>query len=316
LFRISLIEPPVEEQDIIVHYLASMDKRINQFIRNRRKFIEILNEQKQAIINRAVTGQIDVHTGKPYPRYKPTGIEWLWDIPEHWELRRLKYLVRNVNEQTETKRPDDAYIALEHVESWTGRLSFFDGEVAFDSQVKRFSSNDVLFGKLRPYLAKVTRPQTRGVCVGEFLVLRIADSDVLPAFIEQKLRSHQMIDLINSSTFGAKMPRADWAFVGSVAIAYPPTHEEQQVILNHIEEQTAALLKAITRAQREIDLIREYRTRLIADVVTGKLDVRGFASALDKEPAEMEDVDEGIDDEEISEEGELEFAEEVTDAND
>ena len=261
--------PRHEEQTQIARFLDWKTAQINKFIRNKRRLIELLKEQKQNIINQAVTRGLD-----PKVKLKPSGVEWIGDIPEHWEVRRLKFLCHNLNEQTSEKQPGETYIALEHVESWTGRISLPDDEITFDSQVKRFQPGDVLFGKLRPYLAKVTRPQTAGVCVGEFLVLR-ATGDVSADFLEQKLRSKRVIDLINSSTFGAKMPRADWTFIGNLKFAYPPA-DEQREILEHIQEKSAEIDQAIIRAQREIELMREYRTRLISDVVTGQVDVRGI----------------------------------------
>ena len=286
-------QPPQDEQVTIDRYLTNVTRQIARFIRNRRRLIEILNEQKQAIINRAVTQGLDPNA----PR-KSSGVEWLGEIPEHWERRRLKFLVRNVNEQTAIRQPDEVYIALEHVEGWTGRITLPSESIAFDSQVKRFRTGDVLFGKLRPYLAKVTRPDVPGVCVGEFLVLRVIDEGLLPAFLEQELRSKRFIDIINSSTFGAKIPRADWTFIGNLPVVYPPSTDEQIRILTTVECQTASLQAAIDRARREIDLIRDYRTRLIADVVTGKLDVRGLAPT-EPLPEESEpDVD--IDDDALA----------------
>ena len=288
--------PPQEEQQTIARFLKAQDRLFRKFIRNKRRFIELLKEQKQNVINQAVTRGLD-----PKVKFKPSGVEWIGDIPEHWEVRRLKFLCHNLNEQTSEKQPGETYIALEHVESWTGRISLPDDEITFDSQVKRFQPGDVLFGKLRPYLAKVTRPQTAGVCVGEFLVLR-ATGDVSADFLEQKLRSKRVIDLINSSTFGAKMPRADWTFIGNLKFAYPPA-DQQREILEHIQEKSAEIDQAISRAQREIELIREYRTRLISDVVTGQVDVRVIEVpevaeeellALDEDTADADDV---IDDE-------------------
>ena len=109
-------------------------------------------------------------TLKPYRTYKPSGVEWLGDVPEHWTTARLKSSINNIVEQTTERRGSDLYVALEHVESWTGRLRHAGPDVSFDSQVKYFRSGDILFGKLRPYLAKVTKPASDGVCVGEFLV--------------------------------------------------------------------------------------------------------------------------------------------------
>ncbi len=264
--------PPSDEQQRIARFLDEHGRRVAVYVRNKRRLIELLNEQKQAIVNRAVTRGVDASA-----RLIPAGVDWQGEVPEHWQVRRLKYLVRNVNESTDAKASDEVYIALENVESWTGKLTVPEGKVEFDSQVKRFQAGDILFGKLRPYLAKVTRPNRKGVCVGELLVLRPTAEEIVPQFLEQKLRSRHVIDLVNSSTFGAKMPRADWAFIGNVLIAFPSSLDEQRRILVSIHREALELDDMITRAQRQIDLIREYRTRLIADVVTGKVDMRGLA---------------------------------------
>ena len=82
--------PPLPEQAAIVRFLDHADRRIQRYIRAKQKLIALLEEQKQAIIHQAVTGQIDVRTGQPYPSYKDSGVEWLDDVPEHWETRRLR----------------------------------------------------------------------------------------------------------------------------------------------------------------------------------------------------------------------------------
>jgi len=278
--------PPLPEQTAIVRFLDYMDRRIRRYTRAKQKLIKLLEEYRQALIHRAVTGKIDVRTGKPYPTYKDSGVPWLGKVPEHWEVRRLKTAVDHVNQQTTTKTDEDLYIALEHVESWTGRLLPPSGEAHFDGQVKRFQAGDVLFGKLRPYLAKVVRPKQSGVCVGEFLVLR-ARPVAAPHYLEVALRSAPAIDFVNSSTYGAKMPRAEWTFVGAMLFPVPPL-PEQAAIVEYLDAQTAKLDTAIAAARREIELLREYRERLIADVVSGKVDVREVAAQLPEEPAEEE----------------------------
>lgn len=278
--RIPVVIPPREEQEKIVAYLSARDRQIARLIRAKQRLIELLTEQKQAIIHRAATRGLD-----PDAKMKQTGLDWLPEVPEHWEVKPLKYLVENVNNQTATRSDDEIYVALENIESWTGRITILDEPPEFDSQVKRFQPGDVLFGKLRPYLAKVARPPRSGVCVGELLVLRCRDSSILPEYLEVRLRSRQVIDLINSSTFGAKMPRADWGFIGSIALAFPKSRTEQKELLSFIAGETRTIDKAIERARREIDLIREYRTRLVSDVVTGRLDVRGT------KPPKVEDIE-------------------------
>jgi len=288
--------PSLEEQTQIARFLRAKTTQIAKFIQAKRKLIALLNEQKQAIINQAVTRGLD-----PNVRLKPSGVDYLGDIPEHWEVRRLKYLVNNVNNQTATKVPGEKYIALEHVESWTGAICYPDDDISFESLVKKFTQVDVLFGKLRPYLAKVAFPKCRGVCVGEFLVFRCHDEKLIPCFLENKLRSFGIIDLVNSSTYGAKMPRADWSFIGNLFFSYPDKNEQQQIV-DGIKEKTSKLNAAIASLQNEIDLIREYRTRLISDVVTGKLDVRGI-EVEDMDASEvLDDLDEAEEDALLDEE--------------
>lgn len=214
-----------------------------------------------------------IHDLKPYPEYKDSGVEWLGQVPAHWEVERLKSCVRNVIDQTTVRREDDLYVALEHVESWTGRLRTASDDAAFDSQVKRFRAGDVLFGKLRPYLAKVARPNADGVCVGEFLVLRPCGQDVSAAYLENLIRSKPIIEVVNSSTFGAKMPRADWHFVGGIRVPIPP-HPEQRAIVRFLDYVDRRVRRVIRARQRLVGLLEEYKQALIHQAVTGRIDVR------------------------------------------
>jgi type I restriction enzyme S subunit len=208
---------------------------------------------------------------KPYPAYKDSGVPWLGKVPEHWTVRRLKSSVRNVIEPTAARRSGDLYLALENVESWTGRIRRADSNMPFDSQVKRFRPGDILFGKLRPYLAKVTRPATSGVCVGEFLVLRPNELEASAPYIEQVLRSKPVIDAVSSSTFGAKMPRADWHFIGSMAIALPPL-PEQTAIVRFLDHTDRRIRRYIRAKQKQIKLLEELKAAIIHRAVTRGLD--------------------------------------------
>ena len=260
--------PPPSESAAIVRYLDHACERIGLYIGAKKRLIALLRERKKAIIDRTVTRGLD-----PNAPMKPTGIAWMPEAPAHWEMRRLKSCVADVVDMTNEREPGDIYVALEHVESWTGKIVDMDFDTTFESQVKRFRSDDVLFGKLRPYLAKSARPDRSGVCVGEFLVLRPGNDNLLSGYLEILLRSKSVVDAIDASTFGAKMPRADWQFIGNMRFPIPPV-SEQAAIVERLERSTAAIDTAIGRARRQIDLLREYRERLINDVVTGKLDVR------------------------------------------
>ena len=274
--------PPLSEQRAIVRYLDHIDRRIQRYIEAKEKLISLLQEARQATIHRAVTRGLD-----PDVPLKPSGVEWLGDVPAHWEITRLKGNVANIAEQTNECGPEEIYIALENIERWTGRLRGVGRDESFDSHVKRFQVGDVLFGKLRPYLAKVTSPKRKGVCVSELLVLRCRGDSLGPRYLEQLMRSKPVIDTINASTFGAKMPRADWQFIGSMK--HPlPSFAEQIAIAAHLDKATTNIDAAIATARRQCEFMQEYRTSLIAHVVTGKVDVRTAAAQLPQEAPEQE----------------------------
>ena len=208
-----------------------------------------------------------------YPAYKPSGVEWLGEVPEHWTIERLKSSVDNILDQGIEQRGASVHIALEHVESWTGRIRYAAWDSSFDSQLKGFRSGDVLFGKLRPYLAKVARPTNGGCCVGEFLVLRPRYQGLRGAFLELFLRSKPVIDAVNSSTFGAKMPRADWRFIGGMSVVRPSLLEQSAIacFLNHIDRKIQRYIHA---KQKLIVLLQEQKQAIIRHAVTGRIDVR------------------------------------------
>ena len=192
----------------------------------------------------------------PYPSYASSSIPWPGCIPNHWKIARIKSQMDNVVDLTRRSSRGDIYVALEHVESWTGKIRDAGDDVNFESQVKRFQERDVLFGKLRPYLAKVTAPNRSGVCAGEFLVLRPLGHHLATKFLERFLRSKPIIDAVDASTFGAKMPRADWSFIGNMEMPVPPPDEQIQhyiagkerlIALLEEEQRQALVHQAVTR---------------------------------------------------------------------
>ena len=207
----------------------------------------------------------------PYRIYKPSGVPWLGNVPEHWDVPRLKGYVTNAIDLTRTPLDGELYLALEHVEGWTGRFSDAGDGISFSGQVKRFHAEDVLFGKLRPYLAKVTCPKRNGVCVGEFLILRPHDARLSPHYLEQLLRSKPAIDAIDSSTFGAKMPRADWQFIGDLLFPLPPLPEQHAIVryLDHMDRR----IRRYVRAKRKLIAgLEEEKQAVINQAVTRGLD--------------------------------------------
>ena len=208
---------------------------------------------------------------KLYPAMKDSGVAWLGEVPEHWIIERLKSSVDNILDQGTELRGADVHIALEHVESWTGQIRCADSDSSFDSQLKRFRSGDVLFGKLRPYLAKVARPTSGGCCVGEFLVLRPRHQNFRESYLEVFLRSKPIVDAVNSSTFGAKMPRADWQFIGGMSVVRPPL-SEQTAIVRFLDHADRRIRRYIHAKQKLIGLLEEQKQAAIHRAVTRGLD--------------------------------------------
>ena len=209
---------------------------------------------------------------RPYSSaYKPSGVKWLGETPAHWEIHRLKSSTVNVVDQTVEHDHGDLCIALEQVESWTGRFREAGTNVAFDSQMKRFRADDVLLGKLRPYLAKVVRPARDGLCVGEFLVLRPRNGAMDAGYLEHILRSKPVIDAIASSTYGARMPRADWQFIGSMEYPHPPS-DEQAAIVRFLDHLDRRIRRYISAKERFVELLTEQKEAIINQAVTRGLE--------------------------------------------
>ncbi|WP_293299951.1 restriction endonuclease subunit S [Pedobacter sp. UBA4863] len=261
--------PPKDEQDQIVNYIKAKSKKIKHFIQKKQAFIELLKEQRQTIISRAVIKGINSDV-----TLKDSGIEWLGNIPEHWTLRKLKYCVSlNANPiPSDTEGKQYLKIALENIDNWTGK--FVETETPdFEGQGNFFKKGDVLFNKLRPYLAKAYVAKEEGFSVGELLVLTPDSKYFTSEYLFQRFMTSDFIEVVNSSTYGAKMPRASWSFIGNLKLPIPPK-EEQAKIIAQIKTETAKIDQAIAKAEEEIELIKEYREAMIAEAVLGKQDVK------------------------------------------
>jgi type I restriction enzyme S subunit len=216
-----------------------------------------------------------------YPAYKPSGVEWLGEVPEHWDVKRLKFLVQLVNAKVEAdEETTKPYIGMEHIESWTGKLRLPDDVFVPTGVSNVFRSGDVLFGKLRPYLAKATTVDFGGLCSSELMVLRSEGTD--RHFLLYALLSDGFIKLVNSSTYGSKMPRANWEFIGGMLTPAPPL-EEQQAIARFLDEQTRKIDDLIEAKRSLLDLLKEKRQAVITNAVT-----RGLDPAAKLEPSGVE----------------------------
>lgn len=167
------------------------------------------------------------------------------------------------------------YIGLEDIESRTGNLlmSSFNNQKNIEGESIIFETNDVLFGKLRPYLAKCILASFPGRCTTELLVLRC--SNIMPKYIFYLMLSEKFINIVNSSTYGTKMPRTNWDFIGNLYIPLPNKFEQESIIdwLNKKCEEIDFLIMSI---KQQIQKLKEYRQSLIFEAVTGKIDLRDY----------------------------------------
>ncbi|KAM3113166.1 restriction endonuclease subunit S [Phormidesmis sp. 146-33] len=203
---------------------------------------------------------------------------WLEQIPNIWKIARLKTIVGLRAFRTTGSSQEHNYVGLENIESWTGRLikseqptELLDDKDESKSIVSYFESGDVLFGKLRPYLAKAHLAKEAGVCTTELLVMK-PDMELDGQFLLDVLLTSEFIDQVNAATFGVKMPHADWDIIGNLLIPLPPL-SEQRSIAQYLDRQTAKLDTLITLKQRLLQLLAEKRRALITHAVTRGLNL-------------------------------------------
>lgn len=295
LKRLALPLPPLPEQAAIVRFLDYVDRRIRRYIRAKQKLIKLLEEQKQAIIHRAVTRGLD-----PNVRLKPSGVEWLGDVPEHWEVVPLKFLSERIQNGATPPTSEVAFYD-NGVVPWYGPSSCAHGEYV-GAPVRHLAEAAFTAGRARLIHGPALLVVVIGATAGRMALLprdgatnqqitsyELRTKRVFPRFVLHQLRGAER--WLRSTASTATIPILDGRMVSRLSVAIPSV-TEQQSILRRADEDTVDLEKAIDRARREINLLREYRTRLIADVVTGKLDVREAAARLPDEAEEPEPPDE------------------------
>ncbi len=211
-----------------------------------------------------------------YPEYKESGVQWLGQVPEHWEVKRLKKAAhlndRKVEADEESPVP---YIGMENIESWTGKLLPIDRDIVPSGVANRFTAKNTLFGKLRPYLGKAYNPDFDGLCSTELLVIESEGFD--RRALLYWLLTDGFIELVDSSTYGSKMPRTNWDFIGNCLLPVPPL-PEQTAIADFLDRETGRIDTLVAKKRRLIALLKEKRTVLISRTVT-----RGLPASVARE---------------------------------
>jgi len=276
-YKSVVIVPSMDEQHSIVRFLDHADWLIRRYIAAKRKLIKLLEEQKQAIIHHAVTRGLD-----PSVALKPSGVRWLGEVPEHWAVRRGKYYFREVDERS--RDGTEELMSVSHKTGVTPRseknITMFMAESYVGHKLCR--PDDIVVNTMWGWMAAVGVAKKVGIVSPSYGVYRARRTD--------EFRSQYLDLLLRTEVYRSEYVRSSRGITTSRLRLYPedflqisfvrPPLDEQDAILHSVESETSELNRAIGAANHEVTLFQEYRTRLIADVVTGKLDVRAAAAAL------------------------------------
>jgi len=296
--------PPLTEQAEIVRFLDHVDRRIRRYVRAKQKLIRLLEELKQAIIHRAVTRGLD-----PNARLKFSGVQWLGDVPQHWEVIPTRHLFRQVTRQDvkgdEPKMSMSRRLGLVRSEELGTRAATAASSVAFsvchqgDLVMNKYQAHNGLFGCATE----------RGLITANYSVFSpTAKAQAAYYALLYGSQSYRSAFLVACRGVGdGMMPLYTSAF-GRIPSLVPPP-EEQLQIAESVGESAKSVNAAITRVERTIALVHELRSRLFADIVTGKLDTREASARLEQEGDVGSAVGDEPEDEATVEEGGEEYAE-------
>lgn len=256
------VPKPLSEQQQIADYLDKKCAEIDDVIKGKEDENKALEEYRKSVIYEAVTKGLN-----PDAEMKDSGIEWIGDIPKDWEIWKLKHVTQDRNDKYSGE--NFSYIAMENIESCTCRLLETQSEYDLTSAIVA-QKDDVIFGKLRPYLAKVYRITLPSLVNSEFVVLN--PIKILSKYLKYYLINPSFINYINSSTYGTKMPRASVEFILDSPIPVCNVKEQQQ-IAEYLDKKCEEIDNLIKGNNDLIDHLKEYKKSLIYETVTGKIEI-------------------------------------------
>jgi type I restriction enzyme S subunit len=286
--------PPLGEQTAIVRFLDQLDRRVRRYIRAKQKVVKLLEEQRRAIIHSVVTRGLD-----PNVHFKSSGIQWLEDMPEHWTLRRLKRLSPRISGRL-VYQPAQ-YFVDEGVPFLMGNNITADGirwtgvKRIPASVNQRFSHHALREGDVvtvrvgAPGVSCVIPPEAEGLNCGSLMIIRrsLAFNSHWLAYV---MNSRIIKTQIAHVQYGAAQEQINIEDATNFVVPVPPL-DEQAAIVEAIAQAIAPLREQIDRDRRSVGIVQELRTRVVADVVTGKLDVREAAALLPDEIKDPEAID-------------------------
>lgn len=291
--------PPEKEQAQIANFLDYNLAKINRFIRKKKQLIKLLNEQKAAVINQAVTKGLD-----PNVPMRDSGIEWLGEIPEHWQVRKLKYVANcfpsNIDKHS---KDNEAQVRLcNYTDVYKNDFITNDMELmlatATDDQIEKFSllKGDVIITKDSETADDIANPalvieELENVVCGYHLSVIRPYSKLIGSYLLRALQCKVINAQFEVCSNGVTRVGLGVYDMRSAKIPLPPKKEQVQIV-KFIEKEVEQIQKTISTIEKEITLTQEYKTALIAEAVTGKIDVRDFVIPdVNEEQESYEDPD-------------------------
>ncbi len=277
--NLPVVYPTIPEQTTIANYLDRKTAEIDELIKQKEQLLKLYEEEKTAIINQAVTKGIPRKDALPCVSTKDSGIDWLGEIPEHWEVKKLKYLVK-INSKTISDKTDKnyqlKYIDIGNVEY--GKLKEKPKELLFSNAPSRarriVKSGDTLISTVRTYLKSILFIEnTDDNLIASTGFAVISPSDLFIAnYLFYILSNEIIIQNITSNSVGVSYPAINASDIGNFYIWLPPK-DEQVSIIDYIESETTRINIKAEKTRKLIELLKEYKTALISEVVTGKVKV-------------------------------------------
>lgn len=268
--------PHVNEQTLIAQFLDRETAKIDDLIAEQEKLITLLDEKRQAMISHAVTKGLN-----PNAPMKDSGVEWLGEVPESWEVglfNRYVYVIEGLVNPEQPPYLNMTLIAPNHIESGTGRIIYTETALEQSAESGKYlcKEGDVIYSKIRPALRKACLATKDSLC----------SADMYPLRTNSKLENRFLLYFILSEPFSAlavlesdrvAMPKINRESLKAVFLAVPPRHEQTEIV-TYLNNQTTKIDTLKSEAQRGIELLKERRSALISAAVTGKIDVRGFTN--------------------------------------
>lgn len=274
-FSIPAPVPPKTEQDQIVAYIKEQSKKIKHFIKKKQTFIALLKEQRQAVLNKAVTKGVN-----PNVKLKDSGIDWLGDIPEHWKVTKINGLCNFVRGNSSFKKDEllnkGKYVALQYGKTY--KVDEVDENFQFYVNEEFYKSTQTIkFGDIIVVSTSETiedlghsvfyNRNDIGLLGGEQMALKPYAENIDSKFLYYS--SKVFTKSLQKFATGVKVFRFNINHLKTIYTSVPPKEEQAQIVL-HIKTETAKIDQAITQAQKEIELIKEYKEAMIAEAVLGK----------------------------------------------